>query len=157
MSFDMSSYEIEGECTYTAVEDCIDGSFKVQVESSENSTNIFALIIYQDCSKIIISSNGSLSMDNRAIEVPYANEEFVIENLNSTITIKTRSDLLIQWDFTNEAIIGVPITNVNKMCGLCRKIEGYYIYGNGIFELPERYSPVRTIFSDAFTFILSDS
>lgn len=156
MSFDTSAYEIEGECTYTAVEDCITGRFKVQIQSSQNSTNETSLVIYQDCSKIIISSNGSILVDDDIVTSPYLNEEFVIEDFSSGLTVKTKSDLLIQWDLRNEAIIGVPITNVQKMCGLCNKIEEYYIYGTGKFPLSERYSPVRT-FSDMFTFILSNS
>lgn len=157
MSFDSSMYQIEGQCTYTAIEDCTEGRFKIEVESPRNSTNTTNLIIYHDCHKIVISSEGNVLLDDRMVTLPLINEELIIENYFSIISVKTKHNLLIQWNFTNEAFISVPEEDVKKMCGVCSRIEDYFFKHDGRFPLSERFTRVRTVSKDdVFTFVLSE-
>lgn len=155
LTFDLSSYEIEGICTYTALEDCIGGRFKIQIESSEVAPEQETkVIIYHDCYKVIISSKGSVAVDDTIVNSTFQNEVLTVENINSSFTLKTSSDLLVQWNFIDEIMISVPITDLHEMCGVCSRIEEYYIPGK--FPLTERLASVRKFSNEFYSYILSD-
>lgn len=140
LSFDMSIYQIEGECIYTALEDCIDGHFKVEIESNQTSTNETKLIIYQSCYKVVVSSTGNVLLDDHAVTLPFTNEELAVDNYDSVITVKTKSDLLVQWNFANEASIAIPVSRINQICGICSRVQDYYVYDTGKFPISDRFA-----------------
>lgn len=149
----MSVYQIEGNCIYTAAEDCIAGRFKVLIERFQNISN---LVIHQACYKIIVSSNGSVFVDDTAIEFPFKNDEVSIETDKSSVIVQTQSDLFLQWNFVDEVLLAVPMTDINKLCGLCSRMEEYLASNMGKYPLPERIASVRLLSSDFYTFIRSD-
>jgi len=91
--------------------------------------------------------------------VPYENDGVSISETNALFTIWTHSNLQVQWNFTDEILIGVPITQESRVCGLCKNFESHYSHGK--YPLLQRDAAGQetcfAIFEDTRVMSCSDS
>ncbi|XP_054708446.1 sushi, von Willebrand factor type A, EGF and pentraxin domain-containing protein 1-like [Uloborus diversus] len=124
-TFNSNVFDLEGNCTYTLVEDCIKGSFKVEFETVGDKFTQINLTVYHNCHSVRILKSGSVLVDDEAVSLPFSSDTILIKSKTSSIEIFTDSHLHVQWHSYGEVLIAVPVEHSRSLCGLCGNIENY--------------------------------
>ncbi|XP_067132577.1 BMP-binding endothelial regulator protein-like [Centruroides vittatus] len=123
-TFDGRTFNFQGTCKYTLINDCAHKRFTVQVANEARYSKMFSwtksIILKIDDTKLVLGQYRNIKIGKKRVRLPYIKlGTLSVVEQNYTVTVRTNLGIRLNWDGNSYLEVFVPSHFKSQLCGLC--------------------------------------
>uniref|UniRef100_UPI00358E89B8 uncharacterized protein isoform X2 n=1 Tax=Myxine glutinosa TaxID=7769 RepID=UPI00358E89B8 len=128
LSFDGRMNNFFSACSYLLAEDCMSGTFSVQVKIGtgprEDVAETTEVALRLKSIAVQLLRNWVVMVDGKAVSLPYVHNSISVEQQMGVILLNTQLGIKMQWNSRGRLELSVPNSYWGRLCGLCGNFNG---------------------------------